>query len=119
VLSCGPQLRGGVHVSHSYGEHLNHGRVTPDYPNEVQAVATPDSVVAVIVAATVSIPANVFTKGLDVCAGLICSHMTFRFNGRGADRKTGLARQVAVKRKPGTASADQIGTVPSQDGTAA
>lgn len=40
-------------------------------------------------------------------------------NGRGADRKTGLARQVAVKRQPGTASADQTGTVPSQDGTAA
>lgn len=40
-------------------------------------------------------------------------------NGRGADRKTGLARQVAVKRQPGTASAGQTGTVPSQDGTAA
>lgn len=40
-------------------------------------------------------------------------------NGRGADRKTGLARQVAVKRQPGTATAGQTGTVPSQDGTAA
>ncbi len=40
-------------------------------------------------------------------------------NGRGADRKTGLARQVAVKRQPGTAPAGQTGTVPSQDGTAA
>jgi putative transposase len=40
-------------------------------------------------------------------------------NGRGADRKTGLARQVAVKRQPGTATADQTGTVPMQDGTAA
>ena len=40
-------------------------------------------------------------------------------NGRGADRKTGLARQVAVKRQPGTASAGQTGTVPAQAGTAA
>jgi len=40
-------------------------------------------------------------------------------NGRGADRKTELARQVAAKRQPGTAQADQTGTVPSQDGTAA
>jgi IS605 OrfB family transposase len=32
-------------------------------------------------------------------------------NGRGADRKTGHARQVAVKRQPGTAHADQTGTV--------
>ena len=32
-------------------------------------------------------------------------------NGRGADRKTGLARQVAVKRQPGTAHAGQTGTV--------
>ncbi len=40
-------------------------------------------------------------------------------NGRGADRKTGPARQVAVKRQPGTAPAGQTGTVPSQDGTAA
>ena len=39
--------------------------------------------------------------------------------GRGADRKTGLARQVAVKRQPGTASAGQTGTVPAQAGTAA
>jgi putative transposase len=34
-------------------------------------------------------------------------------NGRGADRKTGPARQVAVKRQPGTARADQTGTVPA------
>jgi putative transposase len=40
-------------------------------------------------------------------------------NGRGADRKTGHARQVAVKRQPGTAQADQTGTVPAQAGTAA
>ena len=40
-------------------------------------------------------------------------------NGRGADRKTGLARQVAVKRQPGTAPAGQTGTVPPQAGTAA
>jgi putative transposase len=39
-------------------------------------------------------------------------------NGRGADPKTGPARQVAVKRQPGTASAGQTGTVPTQDGTA-
>jgi len=38
-------------------------------------------------------------------------------NGRGADRKTGHARQVAVKRQPGTASAGQAGTVPTQGGT--
>ena len=35
-------------------------------------------------------------------------------NGRGADRKTGYARQVAVKRQPGTAKAGQTGTVPAQ-----
>jgi IS605 OrfB family transposase len=40
-------------------------------------------------------------------------------NGRGADRKTGLARQVAVKRQPGTAHAGQTGTVPPQGRTAA
>jgi IS605 OrfB family transposase len=39
-------------------------------------------------------------------------------NGRGADRKTGPARQVAVKRQPGTAPAGQAGTVPRQRGTA-
>ncbi|HEU5331607.1 MAG TPA: IS607 family element RNA-guided endonuclease TnpB [Actinocrinis sp.] len=39
-------------------------------------------------------------------------------NGRGADRKTGHARQVAVKRQPGTAQADKTGTVALQ-GTAA
>jgi putative transposase len=38
-------------------------------------------------------------------------------NGRGADHKTPLAGQVAVKRLPGTASADQTGTVPPQGGT--
>jgi IS605 OrfB family transposase len=40
-------------------------------------------------------------------------------NGRGADRKTGHARQVAVKRQPGTATAGQTGTVLAQAGTAA
>jgi putative transposase len=42
-------------------------------------------------------------------------------NGRGADRKTGLVPQVAVKRQPGrTAPAVcETGTVPTQDGTAA
>ena len=40
-------------------------------------------------------------------------------NGRGADRKTGHARQVAVKRQPGTRQCGQTGTVPTQDGTAA
>jgi len=39
-------------------------------------------------------------------------------NGRGADRKTGLARQVAVKRQPGTRTRGQAGTVPQQRGTA-
>ena len=39
-------------------------------------------------------------------------------NGRGADRKTGHARQVAVKRQPGTAQAGQTGTAAPQ-GTAA
>ena len=39
-------------------------------------------------------------------------------NGRGADRKTGPARQVAVKRQPGTAHAGQTGTAAPQ-GTAA
>jgi transposase len=39
-------------------------------------------------------------------------------NGRGADRKTGLARQVAVKRQPGTATAGKTGTADPQ-GTAA
>jgi putative transposase len=40
-------------------------------------------------------------------------------NGRGADQKTGHARQVAVKRQPGTRQRGQTGTVPTQDGTAA
>ena len=39
-------------------------------------------------------------------------------NGRGADRKTGHARQVAVKRQPGTVDTGQAGTVAPQ-GTAA
>jgi IS605 OrfB family transposase len=39
-------------------------------------------------------------------------------NGRGADRKTGHARQVAVKRQPGTAHAGQTGTVAPQGETA-
>jgi IS605 OrfB family transposase len=40
-------------------------------------------------------------------------------NGRGVDRKPPSRVRVAVKRQPGTASAGQTGTVPSQDGTAA
>jgi putative transposase len=40
-------------------------------------------------------------------------------NGRGADQKTGPARQVAVKRQPGTRPRGQTGTVPTQDGTTA
>jgi putative transposase len=40
-------------------------------------------------------------------------------NGRGADHKTGPARQVAMKRQPGTAQAGQTGTVPPQGRTAA
>jgi putative transposase len=39
-------------------------------------------------------------------------------DGRGADRKTGLARQVAVKRQPGTATAGKTGIVLAQAGTA-
>jgi putative transposase len=35
-------------------------------------------------------------------------------NGRGADQKTGHARQVAMKRQPGTATADQTGSLPPQ-----
>ncbi|MFI2649237.1 IS607 family element RNA-guided endonuclease TnpB [Micromonospora fulviviridis] len=38
-------------------------------------------------------------------------------NGRGADRKTSPAGQVAVKRQPGTASANKSGTVPPQGRT--
>ncbi|MCM0678809.1 IS607 family element RNA-guided endonuclease TnpB [Micromonospora phytophila] len=38
-------------------------------------------------------------------------------NGRGADRKTRRSGPVAVKRQPGTASADQTGTVPPRGGT--
>ena len=37
--------------------------------------------------------------------------------GRGADRKTPLAGQVAAKRQPGTAQAGKTGTVPPQGGT--
>jgi IS605 OrfB family transposase len=40
-------------------------------------------------------------------------------NGRGADRKTGLARQVAVKRQPGRARARQTKTLPPQGESAA
>lgn len=40
-------------------------------------------------------------------------------NGRGADRETGHARQVAAKRQPGTRKRGQAGTVPAQEGTAA
>jgi IS605 OrfB family transposase len=39
-------------------------------------------------------------------------------NGRGADRKTGPARQVAVKRQPGTAKAGKTGTAAPQGTTA-
>jgi IS605 OrfB family transposase len=39
-------------------------------------------------------------------------------NGRGADRKTGASRRVAVKRQPGTRQRDQTGTAAPQ-GTAA
>lgn len=35
-------------------------------------------------------------------------------NGRGADQKTGLARQVALKRQPGAAPAGQTGTLAPQ-----
>ena len=35
-------------------------------------------------------------------------------NGRGADQRTGLARQVAVKRQPGTRQRGQTGTVTGQ-----
>lgn len=38
-------------------------------------------------------------------------------NGRGADQKTRLGGQVAVKRQPGTAQAGNTGTVPPQGGT--
>jgi putative transposase len=38
-------------------------------------------------------------------------------NGRGADQKTQVAGQVAVKRQPGTAPAGQTGTVSPQGGT--
>jgi IS605 OrfB family transposase len=37
--------------------------------------------------------------------------------GRGADRKTRVRGQVAVKRQPGTTSVGQTGTVPPQGGT--
>jgi transposase len=40
-------------------------------------------------------------------------------NGRGADRRTGLARQVAVKRQPGTAQVGQTGTAAPQGEAAA
>ena len=40
-------------------------------------------------------------------------------NGRGADQKTGLARQVAVKRQPGTRQRGQTGTLPPQGESAA
>jgi putative transposase len=40
-------------------------------------------------------------------------------NGRGADRKTGPARQVAVKRQPGTRQRGQTGTVTGQPVTVA
>jgi hypothetical protein len=40
-------------------------------------------------------------------------------NGRGADRKTGHARQVAVKRQPGRAPARKTGSLPPQGESAA
>jgi IS605 OrfB family transposase len=40
-------------------------------------------------------------------------------NGRGADQKTGRARQVAMKRQPGTAVAGQTGTLSPQGENAA
>ena len=40
-------------------------------------------------------------------------------NGRGADQRTGPARQVAVKRQPGAATAGQTGTLPPQGESAA
>jgi putative transposase len=40
-------------------------------------------------------------------------------NGRGADQRTGLARQVAVKRLPGTRQRGQTGTLPPQGESAA
>jgi len=39
--------------------------------------------------------------------------------GRGADQRTGLARQVAVKRQPGTRQRGQTGTLPPQGESAA
>ena len=40
-------------------------------------------------------------------------------DGRGADQRTGLARQVAVKRQPGTRKRGQTGTLPPQGESAA
>jgi transposase len=40
-------------------------------------------------------------------------------NGRGADRQTRLGEQVAVKCQPGTAPADQTGTLPPHGESAA
>lgn len=40
-------------------------------------------------------------------------------NGRGADHRTGLTRQVAANRQPGTATADQTGSLPPQGESAA
>ena len=40
-------------------------------------------------------------------------------NGRGADRKTGHARQVAAKRQPGRAPARKTGSLPPQGESAA
>ena len=40
-------------------------------------------------------------------------------NGRGAGHKTAPGSRVAAKRQPGTAHADQTGTVPPQGETAA
>jgi putative transposase len=36
--------------------------------------------------------------------------------GRGADQKTRVLGQVAVKRQPGTTSVGQTGTIPPQGG---
>jgi IS605 OrfB family transposase len=55
-------------------------------------------------------------------SALVCEVIDARsgresLNGRGADRKTPLAGQVAVKRQPCTVRAGQTGTVPPQGGT--
>ncbi|HMH92864.1 MAG TPA: zinc ribbon domain-containing protein, partial [Streptosporangiaceae bacterium] len=53
-----------------------------------------------------------------LAAAMVAGSGPETLNGRGADRKTGPARQVAVKRQPGTAPAGQTGTVSRQRETA-